>query len=140
MDLLDEAGGLDLTDSRWTIYSRNPDLPAARIGTGAALDRCMIAEGCNVEGAVAHSVIFQGVRVRAGATVTDSLVMAGAIVGVDAQVHRAVIAEDAVIGEGCVVGEPGGAIAVIGQGAQLRAGCRVAAGQSVEPGAIVDGN
>ncbi|MBR2790525.1 MAG: glucose-1-phosphate adenylyltransferase [Eggerthellaceae bacterium] len=140
MDLLDEAGGLDLTDSRWTIYSRNPDLPAARIGAGAALDRCMIAEGCNVEGAVTHSVIFQGVRVRAGATVTDSLVMAGAIVGVGAQVHRAVIAEDAVIGEGCVVGEPGGAIAVIGQGAQLRAGCRVAAGQSVEPGAIVDGN
>ena len=140
MDLLDEAGGLDLTDSRWTIYSRNPDLPAARIGAGASLDKCMIAEGCNVEGAVARSVIFQGVRVRANATVADSLVMAGAIVGVGAQVHRAVIAEDAVIGEGCIVGEPGGAIAVIGQGAQLQAGCRIAAGRSVEPGAIVDGN
>jgi hypothetical protein len=48
-----------LADNTWKIYSRNPNLPAARIGFGASLDECMVAEGCGVEGAVKHSLLFQ---------------------------------------------------------------------------------
>ena len=79
MDLLDSESGLDLADDSWKIYSRNPNLPAARIGVGAELDECMVAEGCGVEGEVKHSLLFQGVYVEKGAKVIDSVVMRGAV-------------------------------------------------------------
>ena len=137
MDLLEEESGLDMSDNRWPICSRNPDLPAARIGMGATLGDSMLAEGCGVEGSVQHSVIFQGVYVGPGAQVADSLIMAGATVGAGTQVHRAVVAEDARIGEGCVIGAPGAALAVVGPGAIVEAGAVIAPGESVEPNAVV---
>ena len=137
MDLLEEDSGLDMSEKRWPICSRNPDLPAARVGMGATLCNSMLAEGCGVEGFVQHSVIFQGVFVGSGAQVVDSLVMADATIGAGAQVHRAVIAEDARIEEGCIIGAPGEALAVVGPGAVIKAGAIVAPGESVEPNAVV---
>jgi glucose-1-phosphate adenylyltransferase len=138
MDLLEDASGLDLADDTWKIYSRNPNLPAARIGAGAALEECMISEGCDVEGAVKHSVLFQGVTVGDGATVVDSVVMRGAVIGAGAVVERAVIAENARIGDGAHVGEAGGEIAVLGSGSWIAPEAKVGAGESVEPDATVE--
>ena len=138
MDLLDVDSGLDLADDSWKIYSRNPNLPAARIGSGAVLDECMVAEGCDVEGAVEHSLLFQGVRVGSGARIVDSVVMADARIGKGAVVERAVVAEDVVVGEGAQIGEPGGDFVVLGPGCRIAAGAKVAAGQSVEPDAVVE--
>ncbi|WP_350454574.1 glucose-1-phosphate adenylyltransferase [Slackia heliotrinireducens] len=137
MDLLEEGGDLDLSDNRWTIYSRNPDLPAARIGTGAILGGSMIAEGCDVEGSVLHSMLFQGVSVGSRAQIVDSLVMAGAKVGAGTDIQRAVIAEDVVIGEDCIIGRAGADLAVIGPGAVIESGVVIAPGESVEPNAVV---
>ena len=138
MDLLEEDSGLDMSDNRWPICSRNPDLPAARVGMGATLADSMLAEGCGVEGSVQHSVIFQGVFVGSGAEVVDSLVMADAKIGSGTKVHRAVIAENACIEEGCVIGAPGEALAVVGPGAVIKAGAIIAPGESVEPNAVVE--
>ncbi len=138
MDLLEDDSGLDMFDKRWPICSRNPDLPAARVGMGATLSNSMLAEGCGVEGSVQHSVIFQGVFVRSGAEVVDSLVMADAVIGEGTKVHRAVVAEGACIGEGCVIGAPGADLAVIGPGAIIKAGAVIAPGESVEPNAVVE--
>ncbi|ACV22725.1 Glucose-1-phosphate adenylyltransferase [Slackia heliotrinireducens] len=137
MDLLEEGGDLDLSDNRWTIYSRNPDLPAARIGTGAILGGSMIAEGCDVEGSVLHSMLFQGVSVGSRAQIVDSLVMAGAKVGAGTDIQRAVIAEDVIIGEDCIIGRAGADLAVIGPGAVIESGVVIAPGESVEPNAVV---
>ena len=138
MDILDESGGLDLADETWKIYSRNPNLPAARIGVGAALDECMVAEGCEVEGEVSHSLLFQGVRVGAGARVVDSVIMRGARIGAGAVVERAVIAENAQVGDGAHIGVKNGEIAVLGPGAWIAPGATVSAGESVEPDATVE--
>ena len=138
MDLLEDASGLDLADETWKIYSRNPNLPAARIGAGAALEECMVSEGCDVEGFVKHSVLFQGVTVGEGATVIDSVVMRGAVIGAGAVVERAVIAENARVGEGALVGEAGGDIAVLGSGSWIAPEARVGAGESIEPDATVE--
>ncbi|HAM14342.1 MAG TPA: glucose-1-phosphate adenylyltransferase [Eggerthellaceae bacterium] len=138
MDILDESGDLDLADNSWRIYSRNPNLPAARIGTGAALDDCMVAEGCEVEGAVSHSLLFQGVRVGQGAQIIDSVIMRGARIGEGAVVKRAVIAENAQVGAGACVGEEAGDLCVLGSGSWIAPGAAVAAGQSVEPDATVE--
>lgn len=138
MDLLDSESGLDLADDSWKIYSRNPNLPAARIGVGAELDECMVAEGCGVEGFVKHSLLFQDVFVKKGAKVVDSVVMAGACIEEGAVVERAVVAEDVVVGAGAHIGEPGGDFVVLGPGARIGAGVTVAAGLSVEPDAVIE--
>ena len=138
MDLLDESGELDLSDDSWKIYSRNPNLPAARIGMGAMLEDCMVAEGCEVEGSVRHSLLFQGVRVGEGARVVDSVIMRGARIAAGAVVERAVIAENAQVGEGAHVGEPGGEIAVLGPYSWIAPNATVGAGESIEPDATVE--
>ena len=129
-----------MDDNTWKIYSRNPNLPAARIGAGCVLDECMVAEGCDVSGEVKHSVLFQGVTVGEGAKVIDSIVMAGAKIGAGAVVERAVIAEDAQVGAGAKVGEPGAALCVLGSGCKIPEGSTVAPGESVEPDASVEVN
>ncbi len=140
MDMLDSGSGLDMGDNSWKIYSRNPNLPAARIAAGSRLDECMVAEGCDVAGEVKHSVLFQGVTVGEGAKVIDSIVMAGATIGAGAVVERAVVAEDAQVGAGAKVGEPGGALCVLGSGCKIPEGSTVAPGESVEPDASVEVN
>ena len=138
MDLLEESSDLDLSDDSWKIYSRNPNLPAARIGAGATLENCMVSEGCEVEGEVAHSVIFQGVQIGEGAVVRDSVVMRGARIEAGAVVERAVIAENAVIEAGAHVGEADAQLAVLGSGSRISAGAVVAAGDAIEPDATVE--
>ena len=138
MDLLDESSELDMSDEAWKIYSRNPNLPAARIGTGAMLDECMVAEGCEVEGEVMHSLLFQGVRVGKGARVIDSVVMRGARIGEGAVVERAVIAENAQVGADARIGQHDGDLCVLGPDSWIAPGAAVLAGESVEPNATVE--
>lgn len=138
MDILDEMGDLDLSDESWKIYSRNPNLPAARIGVGASLNECMVAEGCEVEGDVRHSLLFQGVRIGAGAQVVDSVVMRGAEIGAGAVVERAVIAENARVGAGAHIGVRDGELCVLGPDSWIAPDAVVGAGESVEPNATVE--
>ena len=138
MDMLDGDSGLDMGDDSWKIYSRNPNLPAARIAAGSSLDECMVAEGCDVAGEVRHSVLFQGVTVGEGARVIDSVVMRGAVIEAGAVVERAVVAEDAHVEAGAKVGEPGAALCVLGSGCRVPAGSVVAPGESVEPDASIE--
>ena len=138
MDMLDGDSGLDMDDNSWKIYSRNPNLPAARIAAGSVLDECMVAEGCDISGEIRHSVLFQGVTVGEGAKVIDSVVMAGAKIGAGAVVERAVVAEDAQVGAGAKVGEPDAALCVLGSGCNIPEGSTVAPGESVEPDASIE--
>ena len=138
MDLLDGAPDFSLDDDGWKVYSRNPNLPAARIGEGAELDECLVAEGCEVEGAVKHSLLFQGAAVGAGARVADSVIMRNAVLEPGAVVERAVVAENVRIGAGARIGEPDGELAVLGSGCTIAPGARIAPGESVEPDATVE--
>ncbi len=138
MDLLEESSGLDLSDDAWRIYSRNPNLPGARIGSKGQLSNCMVAEGCGVDGSVKRSVLFQGVDVSEGAQIIDSVVMRGAVIGAGAVVERAVVAEGVRIGAGAHVGEPGGELVVLGPDCWIAPDATVCAGQSVEPNATFE--
>ncbi len=104
MDLLNPKIPLDLSDSEWKIYSRNPGLPPHYIGETAEVENSMISEGSNIDGKVDFSVLFSGVTVEEGAEIRDSIIMPGARICKDAVVQYAIVAENAVIGEGAVVG------------------------------------
>ncbi len=129
MDLLTLPMPIDLYDTKWRIYGRNPGLAPHFIAEGASVRNSLITEGCEVYGHVDHSVIFSGVTIREGATVKDSVIMPGAVIERGAQVQRAIVSEDAVIGAGATVGEATGNIAVVGTGVHLAAGGEVKAGE-----------
>ncbi len=140
MDLLDPNVSLDLNDTEWKIYSRNPVMPAHYVAKGAKVQNSLVAEGCNVYGEIDFAVLFAGVYVAPGAVVKDSIVMPGARIEEGAVVQYAIVAENSVVGANSVVGERPEAmenkddwgVAVIGPG------CTIAPGTVVPPKAMID--
>ena len=133
MDLLNPNVPLELNDSEWRIYSRNPVMPPHYVAKGAVIQNSLAAEGCNVYGTVDFSVLFAGVYVAPGAVVRDSIIMPGARIEEGAQVQYAIVAENSVVGAGAVVGQrpeemenkEDWGVAVIGPGCKLAAGAVV---------------
>ena len=80
MDLLNPNIPLDLYDPDWKMYSRNPVMPPQYIGADAVVENSMVTDGCVINGTVDFSVIYEGVTIEAGATVTDSIVMPGSVI------------------------------------------------------------
>lgn len=104
MDLLNPNIPIDLYDPDWKMYSRNPVLPPQYIGESAVVENSMITDGCDVEGTVDFSVIFEGVKIEPGATVTDSIIMPGSVIKSGAVVEYAIVGENCVVGEGAQIG------------------------------------
>ncbi len=71
--------------------------PGAKVGGGTVVGAgCAVADGAQVNGAV----LFDGVRIEAGAVVNFSVVGRGACIGAGAQLDGVVIGDGARIGEG----------------------------------------
>ena len=131
MEVLDpENSGIDVFDEEWKIYSRNPVLPAQKIGPRAVVEDSLVTEGCRIYGSVKHSVLSAGVVVEDGATVEDAVLMDGVVVKAGAVVKRCILAEDVVVGAGAKVGGDG-PIAHVGTGLTVGAGAVVKEGAKV---------
>lgn len=76
-----DGDGVVLDDPRWRIYSALPQLPPARVESGAEIVNSALSAGSHIHGKVVHSIIGSGATVEAGATVTDSVVLDGARIG-----------------------------------------------------------
>ncbi len=139
LDLLNPQVDLDLTDTSWKIYSKNPITGPHYVADTAQVQNSMIAEGCEIAGKVDFSVLFSNVDVEEGATVRDSIIMPGTKIKKGAVVQYAMIAENAVIEENAVIGKrpedmeslDDWGIAVVGTGVT------VGKGASVEPKAMI---
>lgn len=99
MDLLDPNVPLDLSEDSHKIYSRNPVMPPHYIADAAKIQNSLVADGCNIYGALEFSILFAGVTVGKNAVVTDSIIMPGAVIEDGAVVQYAIVAENAVIGK-----------------------------------------
>ena len=148
LDLLSESPGIELNDRGWLIYTKSEERPPARIGSGASVLRSMVSHGCVVEGSVEHSILSPGVRVGAGATVRDSIVMFDAVVGEGAVLDRAIVDKEARIGPGARVGvgddlrpnvhEPErlyAGITIVGKRARVPRGVEIGRNCRIDPGA-----
>ena len=142
LDLLNPKVDLDLSDSSWKIYSRNPVAPPHYVSSKAKVQNSMLADGSTIDGEIDFSVIFANVTVEEGAVVRDSIVMPGTVVKSGAMVQYAIIGENAVIEENAVVGkrpeemedlEKWG-VAVVGEG------ITIGKGASVEPKEMISEN
>ena len=148
LDFLEPDPPLDLADPDWVIHTQSADRPPVRVERGGRVTRSFVANGCRIAGQVAHSMLFPGVTVAAGAVVRDSIVMQDAVIGAGAVVDHAILDKEVRIGERAVVGhgESGipnracpdhlsSGLLVVGKGARLPRNLRV--GRNVRIGAYV---
>ena len=149
LDLLSDDPGIELNDLGWLIYTKSEDRPPARIGPEAIVSRSMISHGCVVDGRVEHSILSPGVRVAAGATVRDSIVMFDAEIGPGAILDRAIVDKEAWIGSDARIGvgddlrpnrdEPerlASGITLVGKRARVPSGVEIGRNCRIDPGAV----
>lgn len=137
-DLL--AGRVDVFDPDEPVLTQQPQRPPAHVVRGAVVEDSLIGQGALIEGTVRRSVLGPGVRVEKGAVVSDSVLFADVAVRRRAQVSWSILDEDVTIGKGAVVGGrprrrpvPSESITMLGVGARVRGGSRVALGEQLEP-------
>ena len=104
LDLLNPKIDLNLADQNWRIYSRTTGMPPQYISENAEVENSLITDGCEVEGKLDFSILFENVTVEKGASVEYSLVMPGAVIKKGAKVRYSIIAENTVIGENAEIG------------------------------------
>ncbi|HEU4407631.1 MAG TPA: sugar phosphate nucleotidyltransferase, partial [Polyangiaceae bacterium] len=134
-DLLGERPAFDLDPPDWPVLTRKPQRRAAHVFASARLDDALVASGARVRGEIVRSVLGPGVEVAAGATVRDAIVLADVVIGEGATVEGAIVDEGVRIGERARVGGPVPAegaknerLALVGRGARIDPGARVAPG------------
>ncbi len=104
MDMLATSSTVNLFDPAWKIYARNPASPPHYAGKNPSISHSLVTEGCEIEGEVSNSVLFNDVVVEEGASIRYSIVMPRAIIKSGATIEYAIIAENAVIGENAKIG------------------------------------
>jgi glucose-1-phosphate adenylyltransferase len=101
---------LNLYDTRWPIWTYQPQLPPAKFvhnlddRRGMAIES-MVSGGCIVSGAVHRSVLFSSVRVHSYASVNWAVLLPGVQVGRRARLNRVVVDRGCIIPDGMVIGE-----------------------------------
>jgi glucose-1-phosphate adenylyltransferase len=105
MDLVSVHPVFNLYNRRWPILTQMPSLPPAKFVEGGAAHESIVGAGTIISGGlVDHSVLSQDIRVGHGASVVDSVVLPGAVVGRGAVVRRAILDKNVVVPDGAKVG------------------------------------
>ena len=105
MELVDLVPEFNLYEEFWQIYTETDSMLPEYLAPTASAERCIIGGGSEIYGSVSHSVIGSNVTIGEGSQVNDSIVMAGAKIGKNVRMHKAIIAENVVIGDNVVLGE-----------------------------------
>ena len=132
MELLSDHPALDLFDSSWRIFSRNPNKPPHFVAAGAHIKSSIISEGCHIYGSVENSVLFPGVVVEKNAVVKDSIVMQETKIMEKAVVLKSILDEEVLVESGCSIGRED-EITVVGAGVTVKAGTVIQPGEMINP-------
>jgi glucose-1-phosphate adenylyltransferase len=101
---------LNLYDTRWPIWTFQPQLPPAKFvhnmddRRGMAIES-MVSGGCIVSGGVFRSLLFSNVRVHSFSHVSWSVLLPSVTVGRGARLTRVVVDRGCQIPDGMVIGE-----------------------------------
>jgi len=101
---------LNLYDTRWPIWTYQPQLPPAKFvhnqddRRGVAVES-LVSGGCIVSGAVFRSILYSSVRVHSYASVNWSVLLPGVQVGRRARLTRVVVDRGCEIPDDMVIGE-----------------------------------
>ncbi|MDR1193620.1 MAG: glucose-1-phosphate adenylyltransferase subunit GlgD [Peptococcaceae bacterium] len=97
MDMLDskKRNSLFFNQGR-NIYTSGKDSLPTKYGANARITNSIVADGCQIDGAVENCVMFRNVRVKEGAVVKNSILQMGATVEKNAELDW-IIADTSVI-------------------------------------------
>lgn len=104
MELIDIVPEFNLYEEFWRIYTKGDALHPQYFAPGSSVCSCIIGEGTEVYGTIRNCVIGTDVIIEEGAFVEDSIIMNGTVIKKDAEVHKAIIAEECVIGTAARLG------------------------------------
>ncbi len=82
------------------IHTRVTDEVPAYYGLECQVSRCVIADGCFIEGRVDNSVLSRGVKIGKGAVVKNCVIMQGSVVGENACLENVIVDKWVNIGAG----------------------------------------
>ena len=106
MDLLGKHPAFDIYGTAGhKIYARNQAMPSSYIAKSAEIRESFVAEGCNIEGCITHSIISTGCTVGKGVEISDSVIMPDVTIENGAVIRSAIIAEGCHIKAGARVGD-----------------------------------
>ncbi|MDE7463666.1 MAG: glucose-1-phosphate adenylyltransferase [Clostridiales bacterium] len=137
MDLLGDKPVLDLDDSSFKIYSRNQPLPPSYIGKTGKFINSIMTTGCEIHGTVINSVIGEGVTVKEGAVIENSIVMQGSVIGKNVKINYGMIDENVVIEDNASIGDENSdktRIALVGRCSVIKRGTIVRSNDIVDNG------
>ena len=81
MEIISNRGiSKELFDLKKPIYTKVEDVAPAKYGIDCNVKSSVIADGCIIDGTVENSVLFRGVKVKKGAVVKNSIVMADCVI------------------------------------------------------------
>ncbi|WP_246860956.1 glucose-1-phosphate adenylyltransferase [Bacillus sp. REN3] len=103
MDLLDRNCELKLFDHSWRIYSVNPNQPPQYICPEGEVTESLVNEGCKIEGEVSKTVAFQGVTVKKGAVVKETVIMPDAVIGHNCRIEKAIVSPGVYVPDGMII-------------------------------------
>jgi glucose-1-phosphate adenylyltransferase len=103
MDLLDGNCELNLFDQSWRIYSVNPNQPPQYVCPEGKVTESLVNEGCTIEGEVSRTVVFQGVTVKKGAVLKETVIMPDAVIGHNCRIERAIISSGVYVPDGTII-------------------------------------
>ena len=70
----------ELFTSERPVYTKNRDDVPTRYGLNAKVSNSLIADGCVIEGEVNNCIIFRGVRIEQGASLSNCIIMQDAVI------------------------------------------------------------
>lgn len=103
MEFLDPEMELEIRDKAWRIFSKNLIDPPHFVTKTGSIKESLVSDGCYIAGDVSKSILSDGVQIKEGASITDSVIMPGATIGKNAKIHRAIVGEYAIIGDDVII-------------------------------------
>lgn len=97
MELIDYDTARLLIKRDWPIYTRTNDSVPTLYTKDAEIRKSVISNGCEIEGTVENSVIGRNVKVKKGAVIKNSVVMADTTIGENVKLDGVVVDKDVVI-------------------------------------------
>ena len=75
MELIDHKRAEKLFKDGWPIYTKTNDSPPANYRKHASVKKCIVANGCEIDGELENCILGRGVVVEKGARIKNSLIL-----------------------------------------------------------------
>ena len=101
--LIDKDLRHDIFGFNHPVYTKVRDRVPCYYGENCAIENCIVADGCMLEGNAKNSVLFRQVTVGEGAQVENCLIMNDAVIGEGAHLKNVILDKDVVVRPGATL-------------------------------------